>query len=230
MSRSWIADAPGLYLSAASKRHFRTTLIATGAFGNTCSNNSDASRFLIASCTTTQMSGFWAERVSLFVPGMMYKSVSSTGNGANVGARFKIFAASTATALAFTGVDELEAPETADKLEVDGLEAPKVVGELEAPEAANELEAPEAVDELEVPEAVDKSEAPKVADKSEASKVVDKLKASEMVDELEAPIVADWLEALEAPEMVDESEVPKAKNRLEALGAVNELEAPETSA
>ena len=108
MSHSWIADAPGLYLSAASKRHFQTTLIATGAFGNECSNNSDACRFLIASCTTTWMSGFWAERVSLFVPGTMYNSVSSTGNGANVGAGFEIFAASTATALAFTSVDELK--------------------------------------------------------------------------------------------------------------------------
>ena len=100
------------------------------------------------------------------MPGTMYNSVSLAGN---VGAAaFEIFAVSTATALTFTSVDELEAPEAADE-----LGAPKVVGKLEAPEA------------------VDKLEASKVADKLEASEVADKL-------ELEAPEVVDEPEALEA--------------------------------
>ena len=117
----------------------------------------------------------------------MYNSVSSAGN---VGAAaFEIFAVSTATALAFTSVDELEAPEAADE-----LGAPKVVGKLEAPEA------------------VDKLEASKVANKLEASEVADKLEASKVVDklELEAPGVVDEPEALEAVAWVEsnKSEAP----------------------
>ncbi len=75
-SRTWIADAAGLYLSATVRRDSRTNPIAIAAFGKAWLNNINARNSSIASWTMTQMRGFWELRLTLLEPGIMNKSVS----------------------------------------------------------------------------------------------------------------------------------------------------------
>jgi hypothetical protein len=95
------------------------------------------------------MRGLWAERMSLFVPGMKIKSVSLEGN---VGAGgVETFATSTTAAFEFTGARGQDEP--------DGLMAPAVPGGPEAPTATGEPKGPDRPEAPEVPAEPDESEA-----------------------------------------------------------------------
>jgi hypothetical protein len=172
--------APGLYFSAAAKRAARVSLSTSKPFGNAWSKSNDARRSSMASWTMTRMRGFWADKVSLLLPGMRYKSVSLEGNAGVEG--FETF-----PVLAFTGVedtdepDELEAP-----TEPDGLEVPD---EPEVPEASPEPDGSEVPDEPEVPEAPTEPAEPEVPDEPEVPEAPTEAAEPEVPAEPEKPEV-----------------------------------------